>query len=304
MNGTEFSASGKLLLFGEYLVLRGAKSLVMPLHYRQTLTISPYPSENILWKCFEKGIEWLEIEFSPELEFIKSTDEKKGIIVQSLLQLIQKERPSLKIAGLHFHFEIDFDRNFGFGTSSTFLSLLSQWSRVNPYLLMEKSFGGSGFDLAAATARGPLIYQTEGLSNDAKRKIETVKIPEEISKQLLFVYTGKKKKTRGEVSNFEKMKTSQHQINEMNNIIDKALANDIENFEVQMKRSELLLSTILGVSTIQSTYFSDYPFAVKSLGAWGGDFIMAAFRKEEDARNYFLEKGMNPIFNYQHLIRK
>lgn len=304
MDSTKFSASGKLLLFGEYLVLRGAKSLAIPLRYGQTLNVSAHSTGHILWKCFEKGKEWLQIEFTSSFDIIHASDEKKAAIVQLLLQFIHTEKPSLKIAGLNFHFEIDFDRGFGFGTSSTFLSLLSQWSGVNPYLLLEKSFGGSGFDIATATSEGPIIYKKEGVAADEIRQITPVTIPENIHNHLLFVYTGKKQRSRDEVLSFGQKQISITQIVEMNHIIDTVLRSDeIDNFERQMKKSEKLLSTILWIPALQSNFFSDYPYAIKSLGAWGGDFIMATFRDEAKARNYFSEKGMNVTFNYQQLIR-
>ncbi len=305
MHDPDFSASGKLLLFGEYFVLRGAQSIVMPLRYEQTLSVSPHTSENIRWQCFENGNEWLDITLSPESRIINTSDEKKATIVQHLLNTIKKKKPSLKILGLHFHFEIDFKRNYGFGTSSTFISLLSQWSGVNPYLLLEKSFGGSGFDIAAATATEPFIYQADRLHADAKRQINPVRISKNISNQLLFVYTGKKQRSRDEVMGFEKIVTPPNQIAEMNHIIEKVLScEEIRDFEEQMNRSELLLSTILNMRPVKLLNFSDYPYSVKSLGAWGGDFIMATFRDETKARNYFSERGMHPIFNYQQLIRE
>lgn len=305
MTATKYAASGKLLLFGEYLVLRGAWSLVMPLRYGQTLTVSSHSTENILWICFEKGNEWLRIEFNRNLDILNASDEKKAVIVQELLRFIQNEKPLLRITGLHFHFEIDFPGKYGLGTSSTFLSLLSQWSGVDPYLLLGKTFGGSGFDIAAATTKAPFIYRREGASANAQRHVTPISIPENISKHLLFIYTGKKQKSREEVLHFEKIEILPGHMHEMNDIIDSVLrATDFENFGIQMKRSETLLSSVLGKPSVKSTCFSDYPFEVKSLGAWGGDFVMATFHDEADARKYFSEKGMHPIFNYQQMIRK
>ena len=48
--------------------------------------------------------------------------------------------------------------NWGLGSSSTLISLLSQWSGVAPEKLLSTSFGGSGYDVACATAKDAIIY--------------------------------------------------------------------------------------------------------------------------------------------------
>lgn len=302
MEAQIFSASGKLLLFGEYLVLRGASSIVMPLRYKQTLTLSPHSSENIVWNCFEEKNRWLQIEFSPELHILSTSDESKAVIVQNLLQLIQKEKYGLKIAGQNFHFEIDFQRNYGFGTSSTFLSLLSQWSGVNPYLLLEKSFGGSGFDIAAATQKSLFVYKAESQDAAAVRNTSPASIAPAITEKLLFAYLGKKQKSTAEISSFKAISTSGQQVNKMNAIVDAVLkGGHIEDFELLVAESEKLISGIIKMAPVKEKVFADYPYAIKSLGAWGGDIVMATFRDEAAARNYFRDKGLSPIFSYEQL---
>lgn len=298
-----FSASGKLLLFGEYLVLRGAQSIVLPLRFRQTLTIDPLDSENIHWNCFEQNKPWLHIKFSPTLKIMDTSDESKALIVEKLLRLIQKEKPELKISGNDFRFDIDFQRNYGFGTSSTFISLLSQWSGVNAYLLLEKSFGGSGFDIAAATQKSLFVYQANGQSSHSLRKITPINMTTGITEKILFVYTGRKQESLTQILSFKDTPTSQEQICEMNAIVHEvSKCESIENFEALMNRSEKLLSNILNLERVSEALFPGYPFAIKSLGAWGGDFMMATFRDEAVARDYFHKKGMKPIFSYAQLI--
>lgn len=305
MNKLKYSASGKLLLFGEYLVLRGAKSIAVPVKYGQSLTISATAEDNITWQSFEKGKLWFEVILTPSLEIIHASDKEKAAIVQRLLQIIQAEKPELEISNQHFRFDIDFDRNYGLGTSSTFLSLLGQWSGVNPFLLQEKSFRGSGFDIAAATASQAIIYQVQQRNDGKERVVIPFDIPDNISSQLLFVYTGKKQTSLSEVLSFSSIETPQWQITEMNTIVDEVVqCSNIEAFENLMNRSEQLMSQILQTETIKEKQFHDYPFSVKSLGAWGGDFIMATFRDETLAREYFQHKEMNPIFDFRQLVKK
>lgn len=300
-----FSASGKLLLFGEYLVLRGAKALAIPLRYGQTLQIQSAESENIIWRCFENRQEWLRIELTPDLKVIFASDQQKVETVRQLLSIIRKEKPGLKWRNLSFRFDLNFDRNFGFGTSSTLISLLGQWSGVNPFLLQETVFKGSGYDVAAATADGPIIYQRSLKNQSISPRIIPVKISESIQSNLLFIYTGKKQDSYREVVGFNRMKTNKGQIDKMTSItISAAGCESIADFESLMEESEGLLSEILHRTGIQKNIFSDYPFFIKSLGAWGGDFIMATFRDKLQATNYFRKKGMSTIFDYGELIKR
>lgn len=44
---------------------------------------------------------------------------------------------------------------------------------------------------------------------------------------------------------------------------------------------------------MQSTMFADFPGVVKSLGAWGGDFILAAANiAPTEIRSYFHKKDL------------
>ena len=53
--------------------------------------------------------------------------------------------------------------------------------------------------------------------------------------------------------------------------------------------------------TIKYKLFSDYPGAIKSLGAWGGDFVLAT-RKQ--AIDYFPLKGYKTIYSWDDMIKK
>lgn len=303
MNIQTFFAAGKLLLFGEYLVLRGAKALAVPVRFGQQLQIKYSDSENIFWKSFERGKQWLTIEFTPALDIVHTDRRPKADIARRLLHTIRDEIPDIIESGLHLRFDIDFDRNYGLGTSSTLISLLAQWSGVNPFLLQKKIFDGSGYDVAAATAKGPFIYQVSE-KDVSGPTIIPVKISEKISSNLLFIYSGKKQNSSTEVSSFLQTGTTKQQRREINRIVEKAFVCDaIEEFEMLMVQSETLLSKILQRPAIQENMFSDYPFPVKSLGAWGGDFIMATFREQSEALKYFRQKGLSPVFSYKQLIK-
>lgn len=294
-----YYASGKLLLFGEYLVLKGCECLAIPLNYGQKMLVKNSGENFFKWTSKVNESVWFSCNFSPNLEIIETTDSGKAGLLIKLLKFIKTQKPALFKTGSDFQTQMDFPLEWGFGSSSTLISLLAQWSETDPYLLLKNSFGGSGYDVACANATTPIIYDME-----SHQTVPVYLFPKIISK-LLFVYSGKKQSSEEEVNQFNSLKISTEQVEKMREIIVTAVkSTQIDTFGNAMEESEKLLSTILGMPSIKEEKFPDYPFAIKSLGAWGGDFFMAVYRKETEARNYFLEKGYSVMFNYNELIKK
>ena len=71
-------------------------------------------------------------------------------------------------------------------------------------------------------------------------------------------------------------------------------------FDALIQRHEELVSTMLEIPTIKSSHFPDFGGAVKSLGAWGGDFILAA--GGAGTPDYFREKGYNTVIPYTEMV--
>ena len=60
------------------------------------------------------------------------------------------------------------------------------------------------------------------------------------------------------------------------------------------------MSEVLELSTIKEAVFEDFNGVLKSLGAWGGDFIMA-FSKENPT-DYFKQKGFETVIPFEEMI--
>lgn len=286
------------MLFGEYLVLKGSHCLAIPLKFGQNLQVEPVSERHINWISKNKDEVWFSAKFSSGFDIIETTDCAIAEKLIHILKFIQSTKPALFNSGLNFQTTLDFDRNWGFGSSSTLVSLLSQWSDIDPFLLLQKSFGGSGYDVACATATTPIFYDME-----TRQTIPVYLFPKVISK-LLFVYTGKKQDSSKEVKDFQSIAVSAADVAKMTQIIlSAAKATQIDVFENCIAESEELLSAILNLTPIKEK-FQDYPYFLKSLGAWGGDFFMATYRKENEARNYFSERGYPVQFTYNELIKK
>jgi mevalonate kinase len=295
----EYYASGKLLLFGEYLVLNGSGALAIPLKYGQKLSVEKNGTSLFNWISSVDGNTWFSASFSGDLQLVNSSDEKTANKLLLLLNVIKETKPELFLTGFNFHIDANFPLDWGLGSSSTLVSCLAQWSACDPYLLLEKTFGGSGYDLACAAATKPILYE-----KTLHQSVPVYLFPKVTSK-LLFVYSGRKQDSESEVRKFTSMDISSEQIELMNKIVLSAIkSTQIEAFEDEIIKSEALLSEILKTPTIKEEKFSDYPYQIKSLGAWGGDFFMATYRKESEAREYFRDLGFSVQFNYKSIIKQ
>lgn len=294
-----YYASGKLLLFGEYLVLKGAECLAIPLKYGQKLGVEKTTEDVIKWTSSVNGDIWFSSSFSDDFDIIETTDQPKAKILKKLFVLMATKKPDLFKTGLNFHSDADFRLEWGFGSSSTLISCLAQWSKIDPFILLQKTFGGSGYDIACAAAKTPILYEME-----TKQSVPVYLFPK-VTSRLLFVYSGKKQKSTHEVNRFNLLETGDEQVKKMDSIVLAAVkATQIQDFEDCISKSEDLLSRILKTKTIKERQFKNYPFSIKSLGAWGGDFFMATFRKENEAREYFAHAGFSIQFNFNELIKK
>ena len=70
-----FNAHGKLLISGEYLVLRGAKALAVPLKFGQSLQIiTSDGNPQLIWKANYPGKKWFEAIYNTSDFDIQETD--------------------------------------------------------------------------------------------------------------------------------------------------------------------------------------------------------------------------------------
>jgi mevalonate kinase len=197
-----FRANGKLLLSGEYLVLYGAKALALPLKMGQQLNVmTNIQSDHLHWQAFYQGKMWFECLMDADnFKVLSSSDQEKAATLSLLFTAIRSLDPAFQpMPGTGFETHMDAHPDWGFGSSSTLVSLLSQWSKVDPFVLNRLVFKGSGFDIACATASGPILYVKDQPSRPAH-------LDYPFSDQLLLIYSGRKKKTLAEVSAFLKAK--------------------------------------------------------------------------------------------------
>ena len=81
------------------------------------------------------------------------------------------------------------------------------------------------------------------------------------------------------------------------NILETA---DFKTFCQLIEKHEIIISDVLEQSTIKESLFPDFEGSIKSLGAWGGDFIMVA--SEENPMVYFKSKGFNAVLTWEEMV--
>ncbi len=67
-----------------------------------------------------------------------------------------------------------------------------------------------------------------------------------------------------------------------------------------MDAHEEIISEIIKLPTIKEQLFSDYPNTIKSLGAWGGDFVLVTGNESE--MDYFKRKGFKTIVPFKDML--
>ena len=297
-----FSANGKLLLTGEYLVLKGALALAVPTQLGQTMTVETVHTPSLQWNAYRPDGLWFSATLNPEtLEVIQTDDPGKAQKLSEILHAVRQLNPSAFGPGLRFETRLDFNPEWGLGSSSTLIDNLAQWAGVDPYRLLKATFGGSGYDIACATAKSPIFYRLE---NEVPQ-VHPVAFNPPFAEQLYFVYQGKKQQSSKEVSNFkQRLKEMDfHEEIEAVSQISQTLpeVTELADFSRLMDLHEEIVGRCLDRQPIK-VQFPDFEGSLKSLGAWGGDFLLAATPWPEDrVRSYFYQKGLDIIFKYNAL---
>lgn len=302
MNQT-FYSNGKLLLTSEYLVLDGAEALAIPTVYGQSLNVKP-GTENVLkWISLdEKNQIWFEGEFLNEetISLISFSDQKVAQTLQHILTEAKKLNPHFlsEKTGLEMVTKLNFPRNWGLGSSSTLINNIAQWANVDAFELLKNSFGGSGFDIACAQSNVPILYSNKQTPPVVK-KLDHLVWP--FTDELFFIYLNKKQDSKQSILHYNQLgKEKRVFIEKVNGITRDILeAKTLEQFEVLIEQHESMLSEMLQLPKIKDRMFSDFRGSVKSLGGWGGDFILGT---RKNAPDYFRKKGFTVIVPFQKMI--
>lgn len=298
-----FRANGKVLLTGEYLVLDGALALGLPLSVGQRMLITEGSGSEIVWESIRpNGETWFSGKFDLfGFDPIKTSDDAMALRLKEIFESAVRLNSDFlsKWKKYRVRTEMDFEPEWGLGSSSTLITCIAAWADVDPYDLLETTFGGSGYDIACAMTDHPVLYQVDDLSID----VQDAGFSPSFADNLYFVFLGQKRDTRLAAREYADKKISPKDIAEVS-AISKAMCSvsNLSAFEDLLKAHEQLIGNILQRNPVKQDLFSDFWGEVKSLGAWGGDFVLATSTKSiSDTETYFNNKGYQTFIPYKQL---
>ncbi len=320
----QFRSNGKFLLTGEYLVLKGATALALPLKLGQSLDVvtSDKDENRIYWNAYKKSTDngqqttdtvhnsqpWFSVVLDKtDFSVIETDDKEKAERLSNILSKVRSLNDDVFNDTHDYIFStlLDFDPQWGLGSSSTLINNISEWANIDPYLLLDSTFKGSGYDIACAKEQSPIFYQIDSQQSTDSRQIRPADFNPEFKDNLYFVYQGHKQNSANEVKAFlNKENNIENEIKSISEISE--IMPDLKtsrDFCYFIKVHEEIMERCLDQKRIKK-YYSDFEGEMKSLGAWGGDFFLAATEWDEQRiRNYFENKGLNVILRYDDIIK-
>ncbi len=304
----QYYSNGKLLITGEYLVLDGAQSLAVPTLYGQSLSVKETQDRLLTWKSLDdKGKPWFESDY--ELEdfdpVTKNTVSEETLAISVTLKKILLEARKLNPSflstsqGYEITTALNFPREWGLGSSSTLINNIAQWAQIDAYVLLWNAFSGSGYDIACAQNNSPIIYQLK----NSRPIVHSASFNPTFKSDLYFVYLNQKQNSRDGIAQYRNKEFNAFSaISQINSITQRILTcTRLSQFDKLIKKHESILSEILGTPTVKERLFPDFKGAIKSLGAWGGDFILATGNKTTP--DYFKEKGYATVIPYSKMVK-
>lgn len=300
-----YYSHGKLLITGEYFVLEGATAFALPLKLGQSLSVSHLGNGNheIIWETeLVNGTKLKSIFHADNLDVVSTFDIKSAVYTQKLLRSVRQKSDVLNRfdQSLLIQTKVEFPLEWGLGSSSSLISNLGYWSGIDPYTLLFENFKGSGYDIAAARSGGPILY-TKG----EKPVVRPVSFKPDFLNNIYFIYLGKKQDSLSSIERFwQSVKGKLNECERISEISNAIIgASTLTEFESYINEHESIISRSIGIPTVKSTLFGDFNGTVKSLGAWGGDFVMATHQGDSSyVKDYFGNKGLKIIFSYNDLV--
>jgi mevalonate kinase len=292
------------MLTGEYVVLKGALSLGLPLKYRQKLSVEEKEGKPaIIWKSLINNNLWFSTTLLlPHLRILDSNLHDLSATLIKILSAAKSLNPRFLESKKEYHItsEMDFNPDWGVGSSSSLISNIASWADCDPFELNKLTFNGSGYDIACARSSSPVIYFAKG----DKPSYQVANFYPVFHKHLYFVYLNRKQNSKESIQKLDLTRvtpTDIKTISELTLTIEKT--DHLETFQSLIDQHEEIISKIINKQPVKAEFFKDFDGSIKSLGAWGGDFILAASSaSEEYIRNYFINKYLTTIFRYDEIV--
>lgn len=134
-----FQSQTKLMICGEYLVLKGALSLASPLKFKQSLTVSQslgIPS--VKWKSMINNDLWFySTMLLPDFLITETNSPEMAETLTKILRTAKTlNHKFLEDSNEHLATSMmDFDPSWGIGSSSSLISNIAYWADCDPFEL-------------------------------------------------------------------------------------------------------------------------------------------------------------------------
>ncbi len=295
------------MITSEYVVLRGAKAFALPTVKGQHLLVDEQDDADlsvVYWKALDhEGKVWMEATLQgPDMDlahdrFGNATD------LSDLLRFCASLKPQrFTDKEISIETRLEFPRDWGLGSSATLFANLGKWLDIDPTALLWHGHSGSGYDVITCREGKPVVYTM--LEDDAGERsyhFESVTWDPPFRDFIHFVHLGQKQNSEREIGLYAREQLSSCVHADFDAITEEILAvKTIREFDFLIRTHEKMLSALLGRVRVKEDIFPDYPGEIKSLGAWGGDFVLATGTSED--MNYFKEKGFSTILSYHQMI--
>lgn len=300
-----FESRSKLMVSGEYLVLKGALSLALPLKYGQSLTVEEKEGKSLInWKSLINNDVWFTTTLLlSDFRVLETNSTALSMTLCNILSAAKTLHPKFLDSSMEYNVisAMDFLPEWGIGSSSTLISNVAYWAGCDPFELNSMIFNGSGYDIACARSTSPIIYEFKN-AGSAYRKANFQPMFEQ---QLFFVYLNQKQSSQKSINSLDLTGISSRETLAITALtIGMEMAEDLETFQSLMEQHEELVGKTIRKIPVKELYFDDFKGSIKSLGAWGGDFILVASSQPETyVRNYFQSKELRTIFPYNEVVQ-
>jgi hypothetical protein len=299
-----YESRAKLMVSGEYFVLKGALSLALPLKYGQSLTIDSMEGKSLIyWKSAIHNDVWFTATLHvTDFRVLESNSPEISSRISNILAAARTLHPNFLGTGMeyHVHSSMDFLPDWGMGSSSTLISNVAYWASCDPFELNRRIFQGSGYDIACARSASPIVYELK----NGESKYRNANFHPLFGQQLYFIYLNRKQNSQKSISNLDPTRFSPRDTAEISSLtIGMELAQDLGTFRLLMDQHEELVGRTIRKIPVRQLFFDDFNGSIKSLGAWGGDFVLVASSASEAyVRNYFHGKGLQTIFPFHEVV--
>ena len=260
---------------------------------------------DLIWEALDhNGEVWFEAQLSLyDFSPIKTSDENISSTLKKILRAAARENSEFLStwSGFKVETKLEFPREWGLGSSSTLLAAVANWADINPFHLYFDLYNGSGYDIACTEADEAIQYQ---LSEEQLHFNEFEFKPPFLDK-LYFVYQGNKQDSENSLKiHGKKFKNQPALIQRISEISEEiSTTKSFPAFCKLIEEHETLIGGTLGETPVKDLRYSDFPGSIKSLGAWGGDFILAATDLgKEDVQAYFKSKKLETVFSFRELV--